>query len=143
MRYLLHVERYSELSARKEYLFDIFRMYFFPANPEGSYIPLIPLISDDSILFITGHTDQVESYLEDNISCIPESTIVITSCFGKRFKKYATGKDIYVPRVDGDYCEIRKGEPYGFGFSISDAEINFYNHRGTIEDRIQAAYVRL
>lgn len=144
MRYLLHSSQLSELTGRQAYLYDIFHLYFLPGQPEGSYIPLTPVgTTKPSILFITGHTDQVDEYLRQTLSYIPESKIVITSCFTSNFKKYASKKEIYVPASQQDFCLLRNGMPYGFDFNISDPELNFYNATGDIMIRVQAAYSRL
>lgn len=144
MRYLLHESQLNELNSRQSYLYDIFHLYFLPGNPEGSYIPLIPLGSCSiDVLFITGHTNQVQEYLARYIRKIPEHCIVITSCMGRYFKKYAVEKEVYVPDTHQDFCLLRNGHSYGFEFDISDAELNFYNASGNIKERIQLVYERL
>ena len=91
MRYLINKSQYSELCARQEYLYSAFKMYFLPGNPEENYIPLIPVgCAESDILFITGHTPQVLAYLSKKIDSIPEKNIVITSCCGLAFKKFAS-----------------------------------------------------
>lgn len=93
MRYLLHQSQLNELNGRQAYLYDIFQVYFLPGKPEGSYIPLVPLgIKGPDVLFITGHTHQVRDYLGGYINQIPEHCIVITSCMGHSFKKFAVKK---------------------------------------------------
>lgn len=144
MRYLLHETQRGELRARQQYLFDVFRMYFLPGKPEGGFIPLVPVGTGcPDILFITGHTDCVGNYLQDTIEGIPEKTIVITSCFGQLFRSYTAKKVIYVPDLKQPLCRLRDGRPYGFDFSISDAELDFYNSSGTVIDRVKSAYDRL
>ena len=144
MRYLLHNTQLHELTGRQEYLYDIFQMYFIPRKPEGSYIPLIPMgTSGPDVLFITGHFDTVQHHLSSWIDQIPERTIVITSCLGNTFGRFARKKDIFVPDLHKAYCELHSGEPYGFSFPISDAELNFYNAEGDIWNRIQHAYALL
>jgi hypothetical protein len=144
MRYLLHNTQLHELAGRQEYLYDIFQMYFLPGQPEGNYIPLMPMgTSGPDILFITGHANTVWNFLSARINQIPEKTIVITSCLGYTFGRFASKKDIYVPDLRQAYCELHSGEPYGFSFPISDAELNFYNATGDIWTRVQHAYVRL
>lgn len=144
MRYLLHETQRRELPSRQQYLFDVFRMYFLPGKPEGGFIPLTPVgTCSPDVIFITGHTGYVESYLRSAVRSIPEKTIVITSCMGQSFKKYATRKEIYVPDLKKPLCLLRDGRPYGFDFEISDAELDLYNSSGTITERIQAAYERL
>ena len=144
MRYLLHETQRGELRARQQYLFDVFRMYFLPGKPEGGFIPLMPVgTSCPDIVFITGHTGYVESYLRSAAKSVPEKTVVITSCMGRSFKKYAARKEIYVPDLKRPLCLLRDGRPYGFDFEISDAELDLYNSTGTITERIQSAYKRL
>lgn len=144
MRYLLHETQRRELQGRQQYLFDVFRMYFLPGKPEGGFIPLTPVGMDNpDILFITGHCDDVGEYLSWAAKNIPEKTIVITSCMGWSFKTFAESKEIYVPNLQQPLCRYRDGRPYGFGFEISDAELDFYNATGTIMERIQSAYERL
>ena len=119
-------------------------MSFLPGKPEGSYIPLVPLgIKGPDVLFITGHTHQVQDYLGAYIKQIPEHCIVITSCMGRHFKKFTAEKEVYVPDIYQDYCLLRDGSPYGFEFDISDAELDLYNASGGIKERIQSAYDRL
>lgn len=144
MRYLLHRNQRGELTARQKYLYGVFKMYFLPDNPEGSYIPLIPLgESDPNLLFITGHTPQIENHLKEYLDFIPEDNIIITSCFGEIFKKFTGQKNIYIPKFAPNFCFIRNGKEYGFDFKISDVELDFYNVRGNTWDRIHQVYQML
>ena len=144
MRYLLHETQREELKARQQYLYDVFKMYFIAGKSEYGFIIFNPVgtVYPD-ILFITGHTDAVKNYLKSAADSIPEKTIVITSCMGRSFRKYAAKKDIYVPNLTRDLCLLRDGRPYGFEFKVSDAELTLYNSSGTILERIRAAYARL
>jgi len=144
MRYLIHESQLHEAHARCEYLYDIFKLYFLPGKPEGSYTPFVPVgdIGDD-VLFITGHTNYVHTYLGAYLNTIPEKEIVITSCRGHSFRKYANRKAIYVPDISKEICDLRDGQAYGFGFNISDAELDFYNADGYIKKRIETSYTRL
>ena len=144
MRYLLHESQWGELSGRQQYLYDVFSMYFLPGQPEGGFIPLKPVGKDNlQILFITGHTNYIGDYLSRAIKSLPEKTIVITSCMGRSFKKYASRKEIYIPDLIQSLCLLRDGHPYGFDFEISDAELDLYNATGTIMERVRSVYKRL
>lgn len=144
MRYLIHESQLDEARARCEYLYDVFKLYFLPGKPEGSYTPFIPVGNNEKdILFITGHVNYVHSYLGLYLNSIPEKEIVITSCMGQSFSKYARKKTIYVPDTCKKYCDIRDGHAYGFDFKISDAELDFYNAEGDMKSRIKKAYTRL
>ena len=144
MRYLIHESQLDEARARCEYLYDVFKLYFLPGKPEENYTPFIPVGGGgEDILFITGHAKYVHSYLEMYLDSIPEKEIVITSCMGRSFVKYATKRTIYVPDVLKNHCDIRDGHAYGFNFRISDAELDFYNADGDVRERLMKAYVRL
>lgn len=141
MRYLLHESQRQEISGRCEFLYDIFHLYFLPRTSEGSYIPLLPLGTYDlDILFITGHANHVEEYLNKYIKTIPETIIVATTCLPQNLKKYTSQKQIYVPDIDGQYCYYHDGKPYGFRFNPTDSELNFYNSTGDILSRIKNGY---
>lgn len=144
MRYLIHESQLDEARARCEYLYDVFKLYFLPGKPEGSYTPFIPVgNNEEDIMFITGHANYVHSYLGMYLNSIPEKEIVITSCMGESFSKYTSKKVIYVPNISKKYCDIRDGHAYGFDFKISDAELDFYNAEGDTKNRINKAYTRL
>lgn len=141
MRYLLHASQSTEIPARQLYLYKVFHLYFLPRRQERNNIPLVPLGKCDlDILFITGHTDNVKDYLENMIQTIPEEIIVITSCIGSAFKEFASLKKIFVPKQKTPLCVIHNGEPYGFGFQISDPELDFYNAKGSIENKLLSVY---
>lgn len=144
MRYLLHKTQLGEMTARQEYLYDIFHLYFLPREMIKDYVPLSPVgEKGPDLLFVTGHTHHVKNYLDAMLDQITEESIIITSCFGQSFKKYSSKKNIYVPNTKDDYCSVRVGSAYGFGFNISDAELNFYNATGDIMQRILSTYILL
>ena len=144
MRYLLHESQAQEICGRQEYLYDIFQLYFLPKEKEAGFIPLVPLGSDNlNILFITGHMNQVNSYMDRCIDTIPEKIIVVTTCFASRLIFYRKTKKFFIPRGQSDFCYIRKGTPYGFSFDITDAELDLYNATGNIMERIQSAYYEI
>lgn len=147
MRYLLHKSQKSELEGRQKYLYDLFKMYFVQTTAEeddGEFIQLAPVgDKGDDVLFIIGHMNVVHKYLSTHISQIEEQTIVVTSCLGRVFREFATQKKIYVPAKNQLVCFVRNGEPYGFEFDISDAELDFYNTKGSLKNRLKASYQRL
>ncbi len=141
MRYLLHQSQYKEIAGRRDFLYDIFHLYFLPRASEGKYIPLIPLGSTDlDLLFITGHINHVDNYLRTHIETISESTLVVTTCCSQILKKYTKRKQIYVPDIDVPFCYYHDGTPYGFQFNLSDSELNFYNAIGDITTRLKNGY---
>lgn len=141
MRYLVPTHQESEIHGRQEYLYDVFHIYFLPHETIDDFIHLIPVgcIGPD-LLFIVGHYDEVLTYLSNNIDCITESDIIITTCFAERFIEFCNKKRIYVPIIEGSICPIRPGNLYGFEFDITDAELNLYNTYGSITERIKNGY---
>lgn len=144
MRYMVHKSQSQEIPGRKVYLYDIFHLFFLPHEEEGNYIPLIPVGHVDlNILFITGHANQVFSYINQYIDDIPEAVIVATTCFPQSLQRFKRKKTIFVPKISSDLCYVHSGEPYGFSFDITDAELDFHNASGNITERINAAYIKL
>ena len=140
----MHKSQSQEIPGRRVYLYDIFHLYFLPREEQGSYIPLIPVGHVDlNILFITGHANQVFSYIDHYIDDIPEAVIVATTCFPQSLRKYTRKKAIFVPKISSDLCYVHSGEPYGFSFDITDAELDFHNASGNILERLNAAYTKL
>lgn len=144
MRYMVHESQRQEIPGRQIYLYDVFRLYFLPYKQEAGFIPLSPVGRVDlNILFITGHVNQVYSYISRYIDTIPEDIIVATTCFSRKLSTYKRKKTIFVPNTTSNLCYIHSGEPYGFLFDITDAELDFYNASGCIMERLQSAYSKL
>lgn len=145
MRYLLHRSQILEISGRKQYLYDIFHLFFVPGSTIDSYIPLIPVGKIDSdILFITGHDNDVMHFLKKHINTIPEKTIVVTMCSSYLLVRFIDKKQIYVPKDYCEYCYTYDGRPYGFTFDVSTPELDFYNSScDNLMSKIQSAYRQL
>lgn len=141
MRYLIPKTQSNEIHGRQEYLYDVFHLFFHPHELSLDYIQLIPVgcIGPDC-LFIIGHNDQVYNYISKNIDEIHEPMIIATTCFAKSLIKFCNIKKIYVPKTRDDICNIRSGEPFGFDFDITDAELLLYNSTGALIDRINKGY---
>ncbi len=144
MRYILPKSQQSEISARQDYLYDVFHLYFVLQSIEDGWITLLPFGDDEAdIVFIIGHTSQVDKYLVEHIDTFTESVVVVTTCFPLSLIKFAQKKELYVPDISDGECMLYEGEPFGFGFPISDAELNFYNTFGDVYTRIDAGYRKL
>ena len=144
LRCLVHESQRKEIPGRQIYLYDVFHLYFLPREQESEYIPLSPVDHVHlSILFITGQVNQVYSYICQYIDTIPEDIVVATTCFAQWLIKYKRKKTIFVPKTTSNLCYIHSGEPYGFAFDITDAELDFYNSSGSIMERLQSAYSKL
>ena len=133
MKYLVAETQAYEIPGRLEYLYDIFHLYFMPQNTIDGFIPLTPLgVAEPSILFVVGHYDQIAKYLDQNNDQIKEKTIVFITCYANHLKTYKKNKATWFTSFSKDeisYCYA--GDKYGFGFAITESELNFYNSRET------------
>ncbi len=140
MKYLVAETQAYEIPGRQEYLYDIFHLFFIPQNTIDGFIPLTPLgVAESSILFVVGHYDQIAKYLAHNIDQIEDQTIVFITCYANHLKKYKKNKATWFMSFSKNkisYCYA--GDNYGFGFEITESELNFYNSRKTnISERIK------
>lgn len=131
MRYLVAETQKNEISGRREYLFDIFNLFFVPYNKVDGFIPLVPLgTAELPVLFLIGHYDQVAEFLEKNIEEIEEKIIVLVTCFAKKMKKYKRYKQQwFVSLSKEEMSSCYYGANYGFNFNITESELNFYNSK--------------
>ncbi len=146
MRYLLAETQEQEIIARQQYLYDIHKLYFVPENKTDGFIPLVPLgTAEPSILFIVGHYDQVEYFLNNNIRKIKEETIVLITCFSKKFKKYKKYKNnLFVSTSENEFSYCYDGKNYGFDFDVTESEVNYYiSSHSDIMKRIEKSFQRL
>ena len=129
MRYFIQSNNVGDVLARRAYIEEVTHLYFFQQhNVVQDYIVLqsFPLTTLPDICLIYGHNYSVAKLLEDEE--IYEKNIFIISCL-KWLGKHLTvkGKNIYIAPQKDSLVNLRFGEAYGFGFEISDAELNVYN----------------
>ena len=133
MKYLVAESQAYEIPGRQEYLYDIFHLFFIPQNTIDGFIPLTPLgVAEPSILFLVGHYDQIAKYLAHNADQIEEKTIVFITCYANYLKIYKKNKVKWFTSFSKNeisYCYA--GDNYGFGFEITESELNFYNSKET------------
>lgn len=131
MRYLVAETQAHEIPGRQEYLYDIFHLFFIPQNTINGFILLSPVgVSELSILFVVGHYDQIAKYLAYNIDQIEEKIIILITCYANCLKIYKKNKAEWFTSFSKNeisYCYA--GDNYGFGFEITESELNFYNSK--------------
>ena len=148
MRYFLRCGNKSEVSARREYLQQIFHLWFIEKGSIGSFIVLesIPLSAESDICLIYGHNNEVATLLKDHSESIPEKNIFIIACLTNNPKDFIVpGKKIYIaPQKKDEGVKLRKGTEFGFVFDISDVELNLYNSRVEgICDKLTGAFDKI
>lgn len=150
MRYLFYKSEEDSLNHRIEYIFDIFKLYAIKTGETNKFIvletfPFKTSTSYPKILFIIGHSKDVNRYLEQNIANITENIILTITCFPDKLKKFLKyNKQIYSSKNKGGITNIYKGDNWGFKFDISDSEINLYNNRRLdLLDNINKSMVKI
>lgn len=140
--------REGEIIGRKEYLYDVFKLYFVNGKSlDSGFIMLESFPKREyDIFIIKGHADAVYNYLSNNGERINEDIIIAITCYPKKFKKLRLrGKKLYFPKVDSiDEAILYPGTEFGFNFDITDSEIDLYNSKNeSINKRIEDSFVKL
>ncbi len=81
MKFVLLNKKVSqkEIIARKEYIYDVFKIYVYPIYHD-SYVELVSIPQNSmNYIFILGHNDEVFNYLKKNN--IEEKNIVLITCY--------------------------------------------------------------
>ena len=145
MTFCLDKRMLCELKPRKDYLLDVFGLYFIDYKEADGFLLLesFPKSTLD-ICFIVGHNVAVSRFL--NTQAINEGTIVIVSCDGGYKKSFqVSNKKIYLSYQNRrGLTLLRKGESYGFLFDPCDSELYLYNCREkNIYERINRSFDRI
>lgn len=150
MRYILLKRRNNnyikEINSRKDYLYDVFKLWYVKVNETFEYITLqsFPYTTLDDILFLIGHCDAVRDYLLNKK--IPEKNIIIVSCYdnslGIAIKKIKSKNILYSFLNNHNRTEMYDGKEYNFEFAeISKSEILLYNHRNeSLKTKIEKSF---
>lgn len=147
MRYLLQRIFESELSVRKDYLYDTIKLWTTISVPSDGFIHLNSIPNNClDVLFLVGHNGFIKNYLKTAI--IPEKAIVAITCDGKaRFPKlHLPGKTLYISRQnENNYADLLRGSEFGFDFDLTESEILFYNtrKRPDVIERLNLTFTKL
>lgn len=147
MRYIVQHTFADDISHRREYLYDIFHLWFVVTKDEYNNFILksIPSSSYDSVLVVVGHNYFVKEYICNNI--FPEQLVVAITCDGGcNFKTVKLpGKNLYLPHLGKDGCaELLQGSIFGFGFDLTESEVLLYNSPRTwcLEERLGRCFTK-
>ena len=131
MRYFLRKEQRSELSLRRQYLYDVFKLYFIQTGEIGGFYILesFPFVNDD-IALIYGHNYEIVFFFKKYSAELKEKNIAIISCETDVPKGYfLKNKKIFLAPQRKGKAELLIGKDYSFEFDITDAELLLYNSR--------------
>lgn len=151
MRYILDPLFTSEVDARIKYLYKTFHLYFVPMIPYSKYdnkkavLISFPFCVEADICMICGHNNFVACILQNQENEIYETNIYIISCAKKYHEFYnVSGKNVFIVNQMDEYAYTYYGKDYGFGFDITDSELNMYNCKKVgIRDILQEGFIPL
>lgn len=144
MKYLLDEELVSEVDQRQKYIYDVFKLYTLVTYNNTNFIKFSSIPSSElDILMIIGHDVTVENFLRYNNNEIKENTIIIISCNASKFKKYLRNKEIYISLNDDEITTKRDGKDYNFDFDVTESEINLYNSKGSLVERLSKSFKKV
>lgn len=130
MRYLFQKENASEQKLLKQFLYDVFHLWFINNGTIGEFdvFETFPFSNDNNILIVYGHNFQVKFLLTQYPQMINEKDIFIISCADKFKKNYSLeGKQIYLCQQNNGTVKLLRGEEFGFKFDITETELALYN----------------
>lgn len=148
MRYLLRIGNAFEVSVRREFLEQSFHLWFIQKGTIGQFIVLesFPPLTEKEICLVYGHNTEVANLLKDHRESIPEKNIFIIACLPNDPKEFIVpDKSVFIaPQEKHEGVKLRKGDEFGFGFDISDMELNIFNSRiKNIYDKLVAVFDRI
>ena len=129
MRFLLQDCQVCELTSRRQFLYDVFRVYFIETGKLNNFIILesFPSTYETDILIIYGHNLYVYNLINTASNSIREKNLFIISCaISPNIKRHLYGKKLYKAPLQESSLLLRDGQEYGFDFDISDAEFYLY-----------------
>lgn len=131
MRYLIHRERKNEVEARKEYLYNTFKLWFVKIGELENFEILKSFpFNDDSILLAYGHNSEIARLFKYYGDEIKEKNIAIISCDENRPEDYhLKGRNIYLAPQRDKRAQLFCGNEYKFDFDVTEAEIRLHNCR--------------
>lgn len=154
MRYFLDRRLGASKNARREYLYETFKVFFveLPSNAvddglgrEAIILQSFPTTVDEDVCIICGHNSFVAHILQNYSSEFFEKEIFIISCaHGYREQYHVKGKKVYLVSQVNDYVNQHFGKAFGFEFAITDAELNMYNNsKATIKEKLLAEFTKI
>lgn len=131
MRYFLRKMQRSEASLRRQYLYDVFKLWFVKTEETGDFDiwESFPFGNDDLAL-IYGHNFEVVALFKKHATLLKEKNVAIISCEANVPRGYSLkNKKVFLAPQRNGKAEVLIGEKYDFDFDPTDAELQLYNSR--------------
>lgn len=154
MRYFLDPRLGRNKDARREYLYETFKVFFveLPSSAMDERLgkstivfQSFPTTFEENVCIICGHNSYVAHILQIYGLEIPEKEIFIISCaYGYREQYHVKGKKVYLAPQVNEYVNQHSGKTFGFEFAITDTELNMYNNsKATVKEKLLAEFTRI
>lgn len=142
MTYIIPLENREELKGRLEYLYDVFNLYFTVKKIQDKYFYLesIPKNSLDCF-FMKDHNYKVYEFLEKKWKKIKEKRIFLITCDFDGSNLKVRRKKVYIVKNKSSLQHEYNGEDYGMKFKITEFELNLFNSKKSIEERLKDFFV--
>lgn len=130
MRYLLTKENDHEQELRKQFLFEVFHVWFINNGVLENFqvLEVFPFGFYDDILMIYGHNYRIKQLMEIHANAIYEKNIFIISCSLPNNRDYRmNGKNVFLAPQADRQAKLLRGSEFGFNFDITEAELGLYN----------------
>ena len=132
MRYFLAKENFREQELRRQFLFEVFHIWFVNTGVLGDFhvLQAFPFGFYDNILIIYGHNHDIRQLLKTYACAIYETNIFIISCsLSDNCDYHMNGKNVFLAPQTNRRAKLLRGTEFGFDFNITEAELGLYNSR--------------
>lgn len=150
----------TEILGRKEYLYNIFKLYFiikktvyFKENfifPQYYILESFPFNSMNDFCIIVGDTNFVIDYINTHKRDFNGKVLIIITCIKNNVIKIKTllsslkCKSIYFTKQDNDEANYYDGSKWGLNFKITLSELDFYNsNKDNIMEKLDENFERI
>ncbi len=135
----------EDCKARIEYISEVTGLYFIEdvsfTNSGYKVFNSIPLL-ESNIIVIVGHNFRVLAFLKEFKDDIYESNVVLVSCYLKKMRDLIEyDKNVYIShQTVTNSTETLVGTDYGFDFNPTCSELDLYNSKGDLLQRIEFSF---
>lgn len=150
----------EEIFARKEYLYNIFNLYFIIKEtvyfttsiifPNYYIIESFPFNSMNNFCIIIGDTDFVMEYINTHKKDFNQKILIIITCTKNRVIEMnmllstLKCKAIYLTKQNDNEADYYNGSKWGFNFKITQSELDFYNsNKNDIIKKLNESFERI
>lgn len=150
----------DEIQGRREYLYNIFKMYFIVKytnysknsflHPNYYMLESFPANILDNYYFIVGDTNFVIRYIKNNIEKFNNKILIIITCkknnngFFEHYLPSIKCSSIFIAKLNNDEADYYDGKKWGLNFKITLSELDLYNsNKKDLADKLKESFERI